>query len=70
MVCTTYRKNCKEKDSSRQIRNSVIEEFFMDGIRSMTVYVREHEDEFVEMVTKLSRAETEKALQNEKMELE
>lgn len=36
----------------------------------MTAYVREHEDEFVEMVTKLSKAETEKALRNEKRELE
>ena len=32
----------------------------------MTAYVREHEDEFVEMVTKLSKAEAEKALRDEK----
>ena len=36
----------------------------------MTAYVREHEDEFVEMVTKLSKAEAEKALRDEKRELE
>lgn len=36
----------------------------------MTAYVREHEDEFVEMVTNISRAETKKALQDEKRELE
>lgn len=36
----------------------------------MTTYVREHEDEFVEMVTKLSKAEAEKALRGEKRELE
>ena len=35
----------------------------------MTTYVREHEDEFVEMVTKLSKAEAEKALRDEKREL-
>ena len=35
----------------------------------MTAYVREHEDEFVEMVTKLSKAEAEKALRDEKREL-
>lgn len=40
------------------------------SIRSMTTYVREHEDEFVETVTKLSKAETEKALRDEKRELE
>lgn len=70
MVCATYRKRGKDVCSSHQIRNSVIEEFLLDGIRSMTAYVREHEDEFVEMVTKLSKAETEKALRDEKRELE
>lgn len=70
MVCATYRKKGKEKCTSHQIRNSVIEEFLLEGIRSMTVYVREHEDKFVEMITKLSKAETEKALRDEKRELE
>lgn len=70
MVCATYRKKSKDQCTSHQIRNSVIEEFLLDDIRSMTAYVREHEDEFVEMVTKLSKAETEKALRDEKRELE
>ena len=51
--------------------NSIINQKAMpDSIRSMTTYVREHEDEFVEMVTKLSKAEAEKALRDEKRELE
>ena len=70
MVCATYRKRGKEVCSSHQIRNSVIEEFLLDGIRNVTAYVREHEEEFVEMVTKLSKAETEKTLRDEKRELE
>ena len=70
MVCATYRKKGKDQCTSHQIRNSVIEEFLLDGIRSMTAYVREHEDEFVKMVTKLSKAETEKELRDEKRELE
>lgn len=70
MVCAAYRKRGKEVCSSHQIRNSVIEEFLLDGIRNVTAYVREHEDEFVEMVTKLSKAETEKTLRDEKRELE
>lgn len=70
MVCATYRKKGKDQCTSHQIRNSVIEEFLLDGIRSMTAYVRKHEEEFVEMVTKLSKAETEKALRDEKRELE
>lgn len=68
MVCATYRKRGKEVCSSHQIRNSVIEEFLLDGIRNVTAYVREHEDAFVEMVTKLSKAETEKTLRDEKRE--
>ncbi len=70
MVCATYRKRGKEVCSSHQIRNSVIEEFLLDGIRNVTAYVREHEEEFVEMVTKLSKAETEKTLRDEKRKLE
>ena len=35
MVCATYRKRGKEVCSSHQIRNSVIEEFLLDGIRNV-----------------------------------
>ena len=70
MICATYRKRGKEVRSSHQIRNSVIEEFLLDGIRNVTAYVREHEEKFVEMAAKLSKAETEKTLQDEKRELE
>lgn len=55
--------------SSHQISNSVIEEFLLDSIRNVTAYVREHEDEFVEMVTRLSKDETKKTLRDEKQEL-
>lgn len=55
--------------SSHQISNSVIEEFLLDSISNVTAYVREHEDEFVEMVTRLSKDETKKTLRDEKQEL-
>lgn len=70
MVCATYRKKGKEVCPSHQIRNSVIEELLLDAIRDITAYAREHEDEFVAMVMKKSKTETEKSLRDSKRELE
>lgn len=70
MVCATYRKKGKEVCPSHQTRNSVIETLLIDGIRSVTSFAREHEDEFVEMVTKKKRAEVERSLRDGKRELE
>lgn len=70
MVCATYRKKGKEVCPSHQIRNSVIEKYLLVGIREITEYVRVHEDEFVEMVTRKSRAAAERSLRDGKRELE
>lgn len=70
MVCATYRKKGKEICSSHQIRNCVLEELLLDGIRSVTAFARDHEDEFVEMVTKKKRAEVDRSLRDGKRELE
>lgn len=70
MVCATYRKKGKEVCPSHQIRNSVIEELLLDAIRDITAYAREHEDEFVAMVMKKSKTETEKSLRDARRELE
>lgn len=70
MVCSTYRKKGKQVCSSHQIRNCVLEDFLLDGICQTTAYVREHEDEFVEMVTKKKRAECDRSLRDGKRELE
>ena len=70
MVCTTYRKKGKEVCPSHQTRNSVIETLLIDEIRSVTSFSREHEDEFVEMVTKKKRAEVDRSLRDGKRELE
>ncbi len=70
MVCATYRKKGKDVCPSHQIRNSVIEELLLDGIRNVTAYAREHEDEFVEMVAKKSKTELDRSLRNCKCELE
>lgn len=68
-VCATYRKQ-KGKCSSHQIRNVVIEQLLLDDIRRITSYAREHEDEFVRLVTQKSKQETERNLRESKKELE
>ncbi len=70
MVCATYRKKGKEICSSHQIRNVVIEDFLLSGIMEITGYVRSYEYEFVEMITKKSKAETDRGLREAKRELE
>lgn len=70
MVCATYRKKGKDICPSHQIRNSVIEKYLLEGIREMTEYVKSHEQEFVEMIAKKSRADVERSLRDNKRELE
>jgi DNA invertase Pin-like site-specific DNA recombinase len=68
-VCATYRK-VKGGCSSHQIRNVVVEELLLDGIRNITAFARDHEDEFVQMVTDKTRAEVNRNLRDDKRELE
>ena len=68
-VCATYRK-IKGGCSSHQIRNVVVEELLFDGIRRVTAFARDHENEFVEMVTKKTRTELDKSKRDGKRELE
>ena len=69
MVCATYRK-VKGGCSSHQIRNEVLEALLLDGIQGITAFAHEHEDEFVEMVTKKSQAELNKSQRDGKREME
>lgn len=68
-VCATYRK-VKGGCSSHQIRNVVVEELLLDGIRQITAFAREHESEFVQMVTSKTRTALDKSLRDNKRELE
>ena len=61
MVCATYRKKGKSVCPSHQIRNSVIEQLLLDDLQRVTAYARNHEDEFLRLVTRNS----EKALDRE-----
>lgn len=68
-VCATYRK-VKGGCSSHQIRNVVVEEILLSELQRITAFAREHEDEFLEMVTKKSLAELNKNQREGKRELE
>ena len=68
-VCATYRK-VKGGCSSHQIRNVVVEELLLDGIRRVTAFARNFEEEFVEMVTKKTKSELDKSMRDSKRELE
>ncbi len=70
MVCATYRKKGKHLCTSHQVRNSVLEELLLDGIRSVTAYARDHEDEFVELVTKKKKDEVERCPRDSRREIE
>lgn len=48
----------------------MIEKYLLAGIRQITGYVQANEDEFVEMITKKSRADVERSLRDGKRELE
>lgn len=61
MVCATYRKKGKNVCPSHQIRNSVIEQLLLEDLQRVTAYARNHEDEFLRLVTRNS----EKALDRE-----
>ena len=68
-VCATYRK-IKGGCSSHQIRNVVIEEALLDDIRRITAFAREHEDEFLQMVTQKTKTALDRSLRENKRELE
>ena len=70
MVCATYRKKGKDICPSHQIHNRVIEEHLLAGIREIVSYVQSYEDNFVEMITKKTRAEVDRSLRDGKRELE
>ena len=68
-VCATYRK-VKGGCSSHQIRNVVVEDLLLDGIRQITAFARESESEFVQMVASKTRTALDKSLCDNKRELE
>ena len=70
LVCATYRKKGKHLCTSHQIRNVVVEEILLAQLKEITAYAREHEDEFIEMVTKSSAKTKEKEIRDSRKECE
>ncbi|MGN8695557.1 recombinase family protein [Bacillota bacterium HCP3S3_F1_1] len=68
-VCSQYRK-IKGACSSHQIRDSVVKKVLLANIQNLTAYVRENEDEFVQLVTQTSEEEANRDLRRQKNELE
>ena len=68
-VCSTYRKR-KGMCTSHQIRSVVVEALLLEGIREITALAREREDEFVRLMMKKSRAESDRSLRENRHELE
>ena len=69
MVCSTYRKK-KGQCTSHQIRNSVLEAILLQQIQTVTAYAREHEDDFIRLVTENSEQELNRKLKERKKEYE
>ena len=68
-VCATYRK-IKGGCSSHQIHNVQVEEILLRELHRITAYTREHESEFIELVTKQSEKEINRQLRDSHKELE
>lgn len=68
-VCATYRK-IKGGCTSHQIHNVQVEEILLRQLRTITAYAREHEDDFVRLVTRQSEKELSRQLRDSHKELE
>lgn len=70
MVCATYRKKGKSVCPSHQIRNSVIEQLLLEDLHRVTAYARNHEDEFLRLVTRNSEKALDRKLRDCRKEYE
>ena len=68
-VCGTYKRK-KGECSAHYIRSVTLEQLILDNLRSVTAYVKEHEDEFIRQVMENSQAEQVKNLAQAKRQLE
>ena len=57
MVCSTYRKRGKKNCVSHQIRNVVVEQLLLQDLQRVTSFAREHEAEFLQIITSNSEKE-------------
>ena len=67
-VCATYRK-IKGGCTSHQIHNVQVEEILLRELRRITAYAREHENDFIQLVTRQSEKELSRQLRDSNREL-
>ena len=67
-VCATYRK-IKGGCTSHQIHNVQVEKILLRELRRITAYAHEHEDDFVQLVTRQSEKELNRQLRDSNREL-
>ncbi|MDO4649017.1 MAG: recombinase family protein, partial [Eubacteriales bacterium] len=70
MVCANYRKKRKKVCESHQIKNVDIEAALLYSIQQVTAFAKEHEAEFVELVTKTNAKAAEREIRESKKEYE
>ena len=70
MVCANYRKKRKKVCESHQIKNVDIEAALLYSIQQVTAFAKEHEAEFVELVTKTNAKAAEREIKESKKEYE
>lgn len=70
MVCSTYRKRGKKNCVSHQIRNVVVEQLLLQDLQRVTSFAREHEAEFLQIITSNSEKELNKELKDSHKEYE
>jgi len=68
-VCATYRK-VKGGCSSHQIRNVVVEQLLLDNLQRVTTYAREHEEDFIQLITNTSEKALNRELKDKRKEYE
>ena len=68
-VCARYRK-IKGGCSNHMIRAVAVEDLLLNGIRDITAFARDHEAEFVEMVTNRKKSEMDRSLRDGRREME
>ncbi len=68
-VCATYRKQ-KGKCTSHQIHNVQVEQILLMEINRIFAFVRDHEQEFVEMLTRKNEKDLNRQLRDSTKELE
>ena len=70
LVCASYRKKSKQTCSSHQIQNETLEKLILSDLQRITSFVKENENEFIDMVSKQSKQESERILKSSKKELD